>query len=90
MSKNNIIFFVIVCAILGCFYLFMHYQVKSAEDLIDQVEVSSSPAEPTEAATPSESAKKVKPIPEFVEPIEVDDGFETGGAVPEDEEFIGD
>jgi hypothetical protein len=78
MNKNSFIFFLIICAVLGFFYIFMQYQVKTAEDLIEQTIVTVPPTaavkKETVAAT-RVAEKPVQQVPEFIDPPQVADEF---------------
>lgn len=76
MNKNNIIVFILLTSIIFIFYLFMHYQLKSAEDIIDTIPIDVKP-KTTETSIKSTSPQtRTRVQEEFFEVDEVDDGFD--------------
>jgi LPS O-antigen subunit length determinant protein (WzzB/FepE family) len=76
MNKNNIIVFLVLCAFVAAFYLFMHYQVKSAENIIDTIPSEAKSTMIDTAVQAVQPSKMVRPQQDFFEVDEVDDGFD--------------
>ncbi len=85
MSKGNIIFITGVVVVMGLGYLFMQYQVQTAEELLSK---NMKVVKVAEAPKPRMKRKKPKRI-ESIDPalLQVEDGFDS---VPDekDETFI--
>lgn len=76
MNKNNIIVFILLTSIVTIFYLFMHYQLKSAEDIIDTMPIDVKPTAIATSINSTETQPTTRVQEEFFEVNQIDDGFD--------------